>query len=989
MRKAAIIIGIIIAVIIGILLVAPVFININSYRPQIQSELQQKLGRKVTLGDMHLRLLTPRLRVDNVSVSDDPSFSSGPFAQMQELDVSIALLPLPSKQVEVKSLTLRRPHIELVRNAQGAWNFSTIGQPPEGTAQAPKPGPGRKPPAPVKPAPAPAPAGSQQNAGAFQLRNLQISDGQIAITDFQKRQPRALYNHIDVELTNFAPGQPFSVSATVHLPGPGAQVASLDGAGGPINSSNMMATPFDGKLKLQEVALSSAQKFLNTPALAGTDATISGDMKLRNQAGMLSSRGKLKLENPVIRGIKLGYPINADYDISDDLNTDLLNITKGALRLGSTPLSITGTMNLKPTPAQVNVQLKASDVSLGEVAQLASAMGVAFAPGMNINGRLNADVHAEGTTSSPALNGSISARNLDISGKGLPQAVKVPAVDLSMTPTQISSNDFTATTGNTRLSTQFTLTGYTGAAPNISAAVRTANAQLGELINIGKAYGATSLEGMSGSGTLSLNVRASGPLKNASAMKFSGTGQLVNAALKAPSLKQPLNVRSADLRFTQNSMAVDKLVASLGQSSATGNLTLRDFAAPQVQFDLMSPKIDVVELQQITATTPAPQKHAAAWSLLAQAYAAPPPQPSILTRMTGTGTLMVGTILYDQLVLNNVRSNVKLDRGVITLAPLTAQLYGGQESGTIVLDARQTPMAVKIQSKLANVDANKLVSSVSSIKQTLYGLLAANTNMGFAAASSNDMARSLNGTLNLDLTKGRIVGIDLLHELGNVGKFLSGTPASSQPVTNLLKLTGTFDVRNGLAQTNNLQAQIEGGSLGATGAVNLVNNALNLHLTAVLSKWFSNKVGGTSVGGFMNTALANNQGELVIPVLITGTLQRPIVAPDVQKLAQMKLKHVLPTTANPALGQAVGALLGGQTGQKPNVGNILGAIAGQQQQQQQPPQPAAGQPSAKPQPGQTQNQQQPKANPLGDLLNQVLGGKKKQQQQQPPPQKPQ
>ncbi|HKU20955.1 MAG TPA: AsmA family protein [Terriglobales bacterium] len=983
MRKAAIIIGIIIAVIIGILLVAPLFINVNQYRPQIQSELQQRLGRKVTFGNLHLRLLTPRLRVDNLTISDDPRFSSGrPFAQAQELDVSVALLPLISKKIEVNSLTLQQPDIELVRNAQGVWNFSTIGQ--AGGATQPQPRVPRQPAPAQKPAPPNQPS-SQQNAGAFELKNLQISAGQIAITDYQKRQPRTLYNNIDLSLSNFAPGKPFSVSATVHLPGAGTQVVSLDGTGGPINQSNMVATPFDGDLKLQQVALSAAQKFLNTPALAGTDATLSGGMKIRNQAGNLASRGTLKLQNPVIHGIALGYPISADYDISDDLNSGVLNISKATLHLGSTPLSIAGNMNMKTTPAQVNVQLRASDVSLGEVARLASAMGVAFAPGMNINGRLNADVHAQGTTTSPALNGTISARNLNISGKGLPQAVTVPAVDLTMTPTQVSSNEFTASTAGTKLSTQFTLNGYAGSSPAISASVRTSNAQVGDLINIGKAYGATSLQGMSGSGTLSLNLHASGPLKNASAMSFSGTGQLANASLKMPSLTQPLNVRSADLKFTQNSMAVDKLVASLGQSTATGNLTMRDFAAPQVQFDIMSPKIDVVQLQQITAARPAPQKRAA-WSVLPRAYAGAPPQPSLLTRMTGTGTLMVGTILYDQLVLNNVRSNVKLNRGLITLSPLTSQVYGGQETGAIVLDARQTPMAVQVQSKLANVDANKLVSSVTSIKQTLYGLLAANTNMGFAAASSADMARTLNGTFNLDLTKGRIVGIDLLHELGNVGKFLSGTPATSQPVTNLLKLTGTFNVHNGLAQTNNLQALIEGGSLGATGAVNLVNNTLNLHLTAVLSKWFSNKVGGTNVGGFMNTALANQQGELVIPVLVTGTFQHPIVAPDVQKLAQMKLQRVLPTTANPALGQAVGALLGDKNGQKPNVGNILGAIAGQAQRQQ----PANSGPApAQPQPGQTQNQQQPKANPLGNVLNQIFGGKKQQQQQQQQPQKPQ
>src|SRR5574337_35088 len=117
MRKALIIIAIIIGVIIGILLIAPVFINVNQYRPQIQAELQQKLGRKVTLGNMHLRLLTPRVRVDNVTVSEDPRFATGhSFAQAQELDVSIALFPLVSGKIEVGSLTLQHPDIELVRN---------------------------------------------------------------------------------------------------------------------------------------------------------------------------------------------------------------------------------------------------------------------------------------------------------------------------------------------------------------------------------------------------------------------------------------------------------------------------------------------------------------------------------------------------------------------------------------------------------------------------------------------------------------------------------------------------------------------------------------------------------------------------------------------------------------------------------------------------------------------------------------------------------
>ena len=70
-----------------------------------------------------------------------------------------------------------------------------------------------------------------------------------------------------------------------------------------------------------------------------------------------------------------------------------------------------------------------------------------------------------------------------------------------------------------------------------------------------------------------------------------------------------------------------------------------------------------------------------------------------------------------------------------------------------------------------------------------------------------------------------------------------------------------------------------------------------MHVNAVLGKDLSQKVGGTGIGGFMNTALANKNGELVIPVIVTGNLNHPVIAPDVEKLAQMKLNNLLPTSA--------------------------------------------------------------------------------------------
>ncbi len=166
-------------------------------------------------------------------------------------------------------------------------------------------------------------------------------------------------------------------------------------------------------------------------------------------------------------------------------------------------------------------------------------------------------------------------------------------------------------------------------------------------------------------------------------------------------------------------------------------------------------------------------------------------------------------------------------------------------------------------------------------------------------------------------------------------------------------MSATFDVRNGVANTNDLKAALDVGTMAANGSVNLVNEALAMHLTAVLSQAYSQSVGGTGVGGYLNTALGNKNGELVLPVIVTGTMSHPTVMPDVQKLAEMKLNNIIPNAAG---------ILGGKGG----AGGIVGALlGGGNQQQGQQAQPAGKQ--AQP----TQQQQ------LQDALGGLFGGKKK------------
>src|SRR5579862_8619610 len=252
MRKVLIGIGIVVALVVVAVGIFAFTFNPNDYKSTVQAQLEKQLNRKVGLGNVSLGLFPVRFEISNLSIADDPTFGGrAPFVQTQELDVSVKLMPLLSKRVEIDSLELKKPKVELIKNAQGVWNFSTIG---------PK-------------TPANAPSGGNQE---FSLGKLEITDGQVAITDNQARAPRSVYDHINLTLKDFSPDSPFTVDASVQLPGPGSQDIRLQGKGGPLAKTNPASTPFRGSLDLKNVSIAQFQKFLQTPALENTDGVLSG-----------------------------------------------------------------------------------------------------------------------------------------------------------------------------------------------------------------------------------------------------------------------------------------------------------------------------------------------------------------------------------------------------------------------------------------------------------------------------------------------------------------------------------------------------------------------------------------------------------------------------------------------------------------------------------------------------------------------------------------
>ena len=625
-KLLGVLVGLLVVVVAGVAIL-PRVLDVNRYHDRIRVELQKALGRQVQLGEMSLGLFPPTFKVQNAVIGEDPKYNSGmAFAQTAELDIELKLQPLLHRDIQIAKLRMMRPQVEVIRGTDGAWNFSTIGTHDEQQSKE-----------------------QQASSKPLSLDRLQIDDGSVAITDQQKHQPRMEYKNIDLVLKDFAPGKPFEIALSAHLPGPGKQVVKLEGRGGPITDATLISTPFEGTLQLDQVLLSGAQAYLASQTLAGMEASIGGNLKFKNDAGKVATNGTIRLDNVVSHGKALGFPIELDYNASDDLKAEVITVSHTQLKLGTAPFVINGTVNGKSTPALADLKLNTQNASLAELVKLAEAAGVSLSPGMQPSGLLSADLTARGPLSGPAVAGTLRATQLKVSG-----------------------------------------------------------------------------------------------------------------------------------------------------------------------------------------------------------------------------------VLANALQIN------------LNMAPPGA-----------------------------------------------------------------DLVRTLTGRISVNLSDGKLTGVDMAQQLGAIGKF-TGASKVGDGATHVSSLTGDFDLKNGVASTNNLKALTDAGTIAATGTASLVNQGLDLKATAVLSKTSSQQVGGAGIGGMMTTAMANKNGEIVVPVLVTGTIPSPKVSPDVGEMAKLRVSGLLPSFGNPGqLTQGVMTNLGG------GAGGLMNSLTGKQ------PGAAAG------------NQQQNAAqNPVSGLVG-LFGGKKK------------
>jgi AsmA protein len=388
-------IGIAVVAIIAILFIVPFLIPINKFKPTIESKASDALGRKVQLGNLSLSLFTGSVGIEDVSVSDDPKFNSGPFLTAKNVKVGVELIPLIfSQQLNVTEITVVSPQVTMLKDPSGRWNFSSIG----GSS--------------AKPAPKAAPAGSN-SAEALSIGKLRLEDGQITLGSTNSRK-RTVYTKVNLTASDVAMKNNFPVLFSMELPGGGSM--KIDGKIGPVDADDAALTPQNVKLTISGLNLASTG-FLD-PSL-GLGGVADMDANLVSEKGQMATKGQLKLSKAVLvaGGSPAGVPAIVNFDTKYDLVKGTGVLHPSTLNIGNAKSNLSGTYKSEGDNFSVDLKITGDSLPATDLESFLPALGINLPDKSRLSaGTMNTNLHVSGPTDKLVTDGTIGLFNGKLAG---------------------------------------------------------------------------------------------------------------------------------------------------------------------------------------------------------------------------------------------------------------------------------------------------------------------------------------------------------------------------------------------------------------------------------------------------------------------------------------------------------------------------------------------------------------------------------------------
>jgi AsmA protein len=412
MNRTLKIIAIVVVILILIVVAIPLLIDANTFRPKLETEMTDTLGRPVKVGNLALSILSGGVTADDISIADDPAFSKNPFVQAKSLKVGVELMPLIfSKELNVTEITLENPEISLVRSANGeTWNFSSLG------AKATETQPAQA--APAHPPATPAqPASSASGTPNVSIGKLNVEDGRLTISRAGSSEKPRVYDKVSIEVTGLSLTSSFPFKMSANLPSGGT--LKLDGTAGPVNAGNAEQTPLQAKVNVQQMNLATSgfiDRASGISGIADFDGTVSSDGHVAKTSGTL----KVNKLQVVAKGSPAGEPVQIQYAVEHDLAKQTGRLTQGDVSMGKALQHLTGTYDAHGTTTSINMKLQGQGMPVDDLEAMLPALGVTLPSGSKLKGgTLNVSFDIVGPVDKLVTTGNLKLENSALAGFNL------------------------------------------------------------------------------------------------------------------------------------------------------------------------------------------------------------------------------------------------------------------------------------------------------------------------------------------------------------------------------------------------------------------------------------------------------------------------------------------------------------------------------------------------------------------------------------------
>jgi AsmA protein len=196
------------AVVLAIAIAAPHFLDLAVFKRTYLPLIEESLNRRVDVGEVRLSLFpTPSIRLSDLRVYESAAGAGSTFFSAEQVRLRLRLWPLFKGRFEPTELVLDRPRFNLVKQADGTFNYADITE---------RKSPGSRPRQSIRRAEPTRPA--ESGAVPWMIpANVSIRDGQLNLI-VRNGSPITLRG-VELALRDVTSGLPFSFRAAFEYPG--------------------------------------------------------------------------------------------------------------------------------------------------------------------------------------------------------------------------------------------------------------------------------------------------------------------------------------------------------------------------------------------------------------------------------------------------------------------------------------------------------------------------------------------------------------------------------------------------------------------------------------------------------------------------------------------------------------------------------------------------------------------------------------------------